>query len=526
MWLLNATTKQLEFFNEQDKYGRYAIFSHVWLSKDQEVTFQDVEHGTYDHKAGWAKVVNACRRALEDKLDYCWIDTCCVDKTSSAELSEAINSMYRWYHQAKVCYAYLPDVPSVPLRESKWFTRGWTLQELIAPGHVLFYDGAWNFLGSKISMVRELAEITRIDANVLRDRENLMSVSVAARMAWAADRATSREEDRAYSLMGIFDVNMPMLYGEGRKAFTRLQEEIIKISTDHSILVWQGWEKSHLTTLMAPSPYGFRYAHNILSWDSPGIDESFQLSNKGLRISLPAVQTPEHPHLLTAILNCRYDANSLTQIAILLRKQPHGRIVPTRELTSTVCEISAAPNSTAKLSTLRNLDRKYLPSAEWMDLLIVREKPNSSSEAPGSIWTQVITIHNTIAHLEILQVHPSEAWDPRRKTMTFIMTGSPEYDRGYMVFGEKDGNGKRKFGLAFGQEINSGRMEPRIWLTKCASVAEAGVWFKGLGSTIPRKSARVEFKKGRADLSAGVERKLTAKGEVEWVIHVTLIVGG
>ncbi|EGP85272.1 uncharacterized protein MYCGRDRAFT_45759, partial [Zymoseptoria tritici IPO323] len=238
MWLLNATTKQLEFFNEQDKYGRYAIFSHVWLSKDQEVTFQDIEHGTYDHKAGWAKVVNACRRALEDKLDYCWIDTCCVDKTSSAELSEAINSMYRWYYQAKVCYAYLPDVPDVPLRESKWFTRGWTLQELIAPGHVLFYDGAWNFLGSKISMVRELAEITRIDANVLRDRENLMSVSVAARMAWAADRATSREEDRAYSLMGIFDVNMPMLYGEGRKAFTRLQEEIIKISTDHSILVW------------------------------------------------------------------------------------------------------------------------------------------------------------------------------------------------------------------------------------------------------------------------------------------------
>ena len=147
----------------------------------------------------------------------------CIDKRSSAELSEAMNSMFRWYATANVCYAYLSDVEakhcpsdtnvSEQLRRSRWFTRGWTLQELIAPTKVHFYDKRWILLGDKIGLLKDLVEITRIDEDVLRSRHALRRISVAEKMSWAAERTTSRIEDQAYSLLGIFDVNMPMLYG-------------------------------------------------------------------------------------------------------------------------------------------------------------------------------------------------------------------------------------------------------------------------------------------------------------------------
>jgi hypothetical protein len=223
MRLLNTRTRKLEeFFGEA--IPKYAILSHTW--GENEVTFKDIERDGY--KSGSVKI-DGC--LAEYGPPYVWIDTCCIDKSSSAELSEAINSMWSWYSKADVCYVYLSDVPpgDVPgrkdsaFRKSRWFTRGWTLQELIAPDHVVFYDSSWELIGRKIRYTSDeklpgiLADITRIPKGYLNGKEHVERASIAQRMSWAANRETKRVEDIAYSLLGIFGVNMAMLYGEGHR---------------------------------------------------------------------------------------------------------------------------------------------------------------------------------------------------------------------------------------------------------------------------------------------------------------------
>lgn len=172
-------------------------------------------------------------------------DRCCINKNSSAELSEAINSMFSWYKNAQVCYAYLSDVGIVTslqqkqtdIKKSRWFTRGWTLQELLAPSSVVFFSNDWQSLGTKAELSDLLSDITDIDVDILRGLD-LGFASVAQKMSWASARHTTRVEDVAYCLLGIFNVNMPLLYGEGNKAFHRLQEEILKGSNDLSLFAW------------------------------------------------------------------------------------------------------------------------------------------------------------------------------------------------------------------------------------------------------------------------------------------------
>ncbi|KAI0630685.1 hypothetical protein C8Q77DRAFT_220417 [Trametes polyzona] len=191
------------------------------------------------------KIREFCRIAREAGFWLIWIDSCCIDKSSSAELSEAINSMYEWYRLADVCFVYLEDVPDgspesmrQAFRESRWHTRGWTLQELIAPDKVVFLTTTWQFLGTKMGLASTLEDITGIDFDILTGRASLNTISVARRMSWAALRHTTRVEDRAYSLMGIFGVHLSPIYGEGTHAFLRLQEEIIKTIPDPSIFAW------------------------------------------------------------------------------------------------------------------------------------------------------------------------------------------------------------------------------------------------------------------------------------------------
>ncbi|KAK0649679.1 hypothetical protein B0T16DRAFT_457070 [Cercophora newfieldiana] len=262
-------TESLELVESADyEQQRYAILSHRWEA--DEVSFDDFQvPSKRADQAGFKKIQFACEQALTDGYRLAWVDTCCIDKSSSAELSEAINSMFNWYQGAGVCYAYLSDVEDVGVRfdGSKWFERGWTLQELIAPSNVVFYSSNWEKLGEKATMTSRLDRITRINAGVLEGSKSLQSVSVAERMSWAAHRKTTRPEDIAYCLMGIFDVNMPMLYGEGSKAFVRLQEEILRNSEDQSLFAWTASEESARNSpfrgLFAASPAEFKHSQNI-----------------------------------------------------------------------------------------------------------------------------------------------------------------------------------------------------------------------------------------------------------------------
>ncbi|RYP52195.1 hypothetical protein DL768_002637 [Monosporascus sp. mg162] len=218
---------------------RYAVLSHTWGADDEEVTFKDVMDGTGKSKAGCSKIYFCGKQAAADGLKFFWVDTCCIDKSSSAELTEAINSMFRWYQEAARCYVYLSDVSvsssagdefsrrwKPAFKRSRWFTRGWTLQELIAPASVEFFSKEEQRLGDKQSLEETLHEITGISIQALRGSP-LSRFSVNERMSWAAKRQTKREEDAAYSLLGIFNIHMPLIYGEGRqKALNRLQKEI------------------------------------------------------------------------------------------------------------------------------------------------------------------------------------------------------------------------------------------------------------------------------------------------------------
>ncbi|KAI0552925.1 heterokaryon incompatibility protein-domain-containing protein [Xylaria curta] len=252
----------------------YAILSHTWRGNngDREVTFagfQKVAAELIEAHPYSDKLLGACQVALTLQLEYLWVDTCCIDKTKSAELSEAINSMFSWYESARICIVYLDDYVSGDkkfidvdaFRHCRWFKRVWTLQELLAPQTVYFYDKHWVYLGDKFHLGALLSYITRIETDFLEKRVPIQTASVAKRMSWAAGRQSTREEDKAYSLLGIFNVNMPLLYGERSKSFIRLQEEILKEIDDHSIFAWK-----EIRGVFATSPDDFADSGNITSF--------------------------------------------------------------------------------------------------------------------------------------------------------------------------------------------------------------------------------------------------------------------
>lgn len=283
MKLLDCLTKQIEEFVQD--VPAYAILSHTWEAG--ELTFALISQAKdalrkgkpcdVTKRQGWRKINWACEQAMKDNIYYVWVDTVCIDKTSSVELSEAINSMYAYYRKAVVCYVYLFDVCNgesrlstpghgacsstriVPFEKSRWFQRGWTLQELIAPQTMTFYDHHWDTITTKENALTSLARITGIDEFVLNGG-NLRLVSIARIMSWAARRTTTREEDMAYSLLGLFGISMPMLYGEGTDAFLRLQTVLIDTYDDQTVFAWEFPPDNTLEWdgVLAPSPRVFR----------------------------------------------------------------------------------------------------------------------------------------------------------------------------------------------------------------------------------------------------------------------------
>ncbi|EJF60763.1 HET-domain-containing protein [Dichomitus squalens LYAD-421 SS1] len=253
MWLLSTARAELQFFSAPETVtGGYAILSHTW--SDCEQSFEEIQAtnqqckttGENPRDLASAKIRECCILAERHGYQWAWVDTCCIDKTSSTELSEAINSMFLWYACAEVCFAYLEDVPSdcvleapdSAFRTARWHKRGWTLQELIAPALVIFVAQDWTIIGNKLQLAQLLQQVTGVWWQVLTRETHLSVVSVGQRMNWASSRSTTRVEDEAYCLMGLFNVNMPTIYGEGRQAFQRLQHEIMKQSFDTSLFAW------------------------------------------------------------------------------------------------------------------------------------------------------------------------------------------------------------------------------------------------------------------------------------------------
>jgi hypothetical protein len=277
-----------EFFNES--VPSYGILSHTW-EESGEISYQDILNLSplLKAKSGYTKIINCVRKMKELGHDYMWVDTCCIDKRSSAELSESINSMYQWYKNSEVRLAYMADVhcdasldrsgvekanylEKYPnFQKIRCFTRGWTLQELIAPANVIFYDSEWEFIAKIQDISKVVERFTEILAPVL-----VFGITeyycVAEKMKWASRRKTTRREDMAYCLLGIFNINMPLLYGEGNKAFERLQEEILRRSDDLSLFLWQDEEDSEYVHrgLLARSPAD--YSKFSISWRS--VDEA------------------------------------------------------------------------------------------------------------------------------------------------------------------------------------------------------------------------------------------------------------
>ncbi|KAE8371804.1 heterokaryon incompatibility protein-domain-containing protein [Aspergillus bertholletiae] len=356
MWLLNARTVTLEEFFENEA-PPYSILSHTWGR--EEVSFQEIQDSqkNYTKKKGYQKILHTCRQALNDGLKYAWVDTCCIDKSSSSELSEAINSMFRWYGKAAICYAFLVDVPpgcnthdpKGPFSKSRWFTRGWTLQELFGPRKIelnlitgidtRFFTGRTSSDGSISAQSRSGTHMSYMNDGTLQRRSTpiLHQASIAERMR-------------------IFGISMPLIYGEGERAFARLQEEIIKTSQDQSILAWghlapwrgpkQNIERGFKQDLslfsdrmsgeqrpvgiLARSPTAFRDCGSIV----PSLGDkhdSFHLSvtNKGLHICPPVSHNelfnskPSQQKLQLALLQCRPRDNPTLLLAIVI-KYVHG----------------------------------------------------------------------------------------------------------------------------------------------------------------------------------------------------------
>lgn len=415
MWLINATTLRLEDFHLRE-VPPYAILSHTW--SNHEVTFQDVVNLTPIRllKRGYLKIVQTCRLAKKRHLNYAWVDTCCIDKTSSAELTESINSMFSYYEQAAICFAHLADLPpsSKNIASCRWFTRGWTLQELLAPEVVEFYDSAWEYLGSKTSFVDVISSTTNIPESALEEHCDLHDFSVAARMSWASGRQSTRIEDTAYCLLGIFGVSMPLIYGEGIKAFQRLQEEIVKRDADMTIFAWSSSVESERlgVNLLAPSPHVFSGSASVKrAWRAKATDVigvNFTLTNCFLELNLPVYELPVPNNSHKKVLGVRVgelgeDIHPIQSVFMPLRLITPRLLCRHKDFPTTfgiVSNLRQWQYQTGDMSLQRivtyNIERSLSMFTEY------REDAVRLVQQPGVILTKVL---------------PEQIWDPQDEVL-------------------------------------------------------------------------------------------------------------
>lgn len=463
MWLINVDTLQLENFVGNDVWTTrpYAILSHTW--EDEEVTHQDMRDlSLARNKVGFWKIEKTCEQAKEDRLGYAWVDTCCIDKTSSTELQEAINSMFEWYAHAMKCYALLSDVKDKgsvsslekDLMHSRWFSRGWTLQELIAPTNVHFMDQSWKPLGSRSSLEAYISKRTKIHSHLMkegqlfefdrntsnhdlranRDSRWLGRYSMAQRMSWAASRQTTRVEDRAYSLLGILGVSMPLLYGEGRKSFIRLQEEILRsnrsVFPDLSLLLWEvpkehdqdRSREEYFQCLLANSPDAFSSCGNlvfdksdVLS-DVAGAGTDLTITSFGIKARIPVLPLPardNYPPEFAAVLNC-YDQTDLTSaIALRLVGQTQA-VFEDQNRNEGTYALHVTAYSRSQLANLRVNKRTIaIDAVEAQQNTVINSlflpRENESASGRPDLWFKPVLPNPFPAHVKVPDL-PERIW--------------------------------------------------------------------------------------------------------------------
>ncbi|KAF2773724.1 hypothetical protein EJ03DRAFT_305300 [Teratosphaeria nubilosa] len=293
MRLLDVQSFEMRSFHDDAELPQYAILSHTWR-EDGEPEFSNVlelsKWSWSRTKTLYRKVSAAAHLARKDGLQWIWIDTCCIDRGNLVKVQEAVNASFRWYQEAEICYVYLEDLDThaqwmESFSNCTWFSRGWTLSELLAPRKTRSYNNVWRHVGTKAMLARVIARITGIDAAIIRQRRALSSVSAAARLSWAAKRKTRRVEDQAHCLLGIFGISMPILYGEGPRAFHRLQEELINTSGDLSIFAWSSSRTGDC--LLARSPDSFAECGDVIL---SGTGAACDIRNSRLKATLPIIQ--------------------------------------------------------------------------------------------------------------------------------------------------------------------------------------------------------------------------------------------
>ncbi|KAF5628960.1 beta transducin [Fusarium sp. NRRL 52700] len=298
----------------------------------------DIKNNVYKQK-GWSKLKDYCDRAFKDGWEWAWMDTCCIDKTNPADTQEAINAMFRWYQSAGVCYAHLDDVDFsdasqiLPFPEdtnigrimgsigaalkgdfiaAKWFTRGWTLQELLAPHYLIFVDREWRHIGTRESWAPEIEKASNIEARHLNafNPTDFTSCSTAMRFSWASGRETTVEEDESYSLLGLFGISLPLIYGEGgRQAFNRLQRQLIHVYHDDSVFAWKGSEPNPKSGvgILARSVKDFRHASKVIAGQ---YGNAYSMTNRGLEITSKYWRQRSNPDGVIVRLNCKIGSAS------------------------------------------------------------------------------------------------------------------------------------------------------------------------------------------------------------------------
>ncbi|RBQ67928.1 hypothetical protein FVER14953_21114 [Fusarium verticillioides] len=293
----------------------------------------DIKNGVYKQK-GWSKLKDYCDRASKDGWEWAWMDTCCIDKTNPADTQEAINAMFRWYQNAGVCYAHLSDVDAATTSQilsftedtsldssmdslrtaaknkfigAKWFTRGWTLQELLAPHYLIFVDREWRHMGTRESWALEIEKASNIEARHLNafNPTDFASCSTAMRFSWASGRETTVEEDESYSLLGLFGISLPLIYGEGgRQAFNRLQRQLIHVYHDDSVFAWKSSQPNPKpgVGILARSVKDFRHASKVIAGQ---YGNAYSMTNRGLEITSKYWRQKSNPDGVIVRLNCR-----------------------------------------------------------------------------------------------------------------------------------------------------------------------------------------------------------------------------